>query len=289
METVDQCPLCAHSTSHPFAEIVFHDRTVSNRICSRCGLVFQSPRMSAAEREFFYEGEYRRLYQGQEEPIPKDIATQSKRARSLLAFLDGRVENIGRHLDIGCSAGILLQSVRERYGADIVGVEPGNLYRDYAARHGIDVFPSLDALRETSPASFDFISMAHVLEHLPDPVGTLVDLRHNYLKPQGRLLLEVPNLYGHDSFEIAHLLAFSSHTLRQVLARAGYDVLTMQTHGRPRSRLIPLYISVLACPGDNPAKQVVPERFVAYKRRLGMFYRRIATRLSPSSAWLPVE
>ncbi len=59
------------------------------------------------------------------------------------------------------------------------------------------------------------ISMFHVLEHLPDPVGYLSALRQKFLEPDGWLLIEVPNLYAHDCFEVAHLngLKITAHTM----------------------------------------------------------------------------
>lgn len=49
--------------------------------------------------------------------------------------------------------------------------------------------------------------MAHVLEHLPDPVEYLVPSLKNLIDPAGWHLIEVPNLYAHDSFRPAHLVA----------------------------------------------------------------------------------
>jgi len=79
----------------------------------------------------------------------------------------------------------------------------------------LTVYPSLDDLGQADGGRFDLVSMAHVLEHIPNPVEYLSDLRERYLTPDGWLLIEVPNLYAHDSFEIAHSIAFSSHTLRE--------------------------------------------------------------------------
>jgi SAM-dependent methyltransferase len=195
---------------------------------------------------------------------------------------------ITRHLDIGCSAGTLLEAFVNAYGCQPVGVEPGEAYRNYAAGRKLTVYPSLEALEDTGEAPFDFISLAHVLEHLPDPVQSLAGLREKWLVPQGHLLVEVPNLYCHDSFEVAHLVSYSPQTLTQTLTRAGYRIIHLWTHGRPRSRLLPLYITALAVPGELPASQDVhPERWVALKRRAGLLHRGLLSRLLPRQAWLP--
>jgi SAM-dependent methyltransferase len=284
--TVQNCPLCSGNQSSLFDQRNFRDLVVINRLCSRCGLVFQSPRMPDKELAAFYEQEYRQLYQGSPEPGARDLAIQRQRAESLVAFSRGRIAAVSRHLDIGCSAGLLLEQFQSAYGCQPTGIEPGNDYRSYAQAKGLTAYPSLDALRASNPGQFDLISLAHVLEHLPNPVEFLEGLRRDLLAPEGRLLVEVPNLYAHDSFEVAHLVAFSRFTLTQVLKKAGYEITGYLEHGRPRSRIIPLYISIIAKP-STASYTLVPERGVRQKRKWGLFHRRLVTRLLPRLAWLP--
>ena len=109
----------------------------------------------------------------------------------------------------------------------------------------------------------------------------------------GWLLIETPNLYGHDCFEVAHLVSFSPHTLKQVLQQAGFQIQIQITHGRPRSELIPLYITALAKgimnTGGWEKPNIEPENGVRRKRQMAMLRRRVVTRLSPRKAWLPVD
>jgi len=289
-DPVPYCPLCGSTHSKFFDERPFRDLRVINRLCAICGLVYQSPHMDEAELAAFYTAEYRRLYQGQEGPDPKDLKVQRGRAEALLKFAQPYLSSVQRHLDIGCSAGLLLQAFLKAYHCAIAGVEPGEAYRQYACQQGLSVFASLDELKADRPERFDLISLAHVLEHLPEPTHSLADLRQNLLAPGGALLIEVPNLYAHDSFEVAHLISYSPHTLRQTLTQAGFAIVAMETHGRPRSRLLPLYITVLARPQETPSSSaILPESNVALKRRLGMLRRRLLTRLFPRQAWLPLE
>ena len=287
-EKVQNCPLCKTEHSRLFDSRSFHGKKVVNRICQSCGLVFQSPRMTAEEADAFYQAEYRRMYQGVEGPIARDFSTQTARAASLYGFVRPFVPAITSHLDIGCSTGLILQHFKEKYGCLPAGIEPGQAYRDYARQHGLAVYASLEELRKNVKERFTLISMSHVLEHLPDPVGYLADLRETLLDPQGWLLLEVPNLYAHDSFETAHLVSYSAHTLVQVLEKAGYQVTKIEEHGRPRSSLLPLYITLLARPNGQIAGAftIRPEKFVAFKRWAGMFRRRIVEKGLPGRAWL---
>jgi 2-polyprenyl-3-methyl-5-hydroxy-6-metoxy-1,4-benzoquinol methylase len=287
-ETVLHCPLCKSGQSRLFDNRTFHGRSVVNRICQDCGLVFQSPRMTEAESAAFYAEEYRVLNEGSIDPTTRNTTAQHARAESLLAFTQPIVEKVTRHLDIGCSMGILLQRFMENYHCQPVGIEPGEAHRARASKEGLTVYASLQELEKAGAGHFDLISLAHVLEHLPDPVGYLVHLQEVLMDPQGWLLLEVPNLYAHDSFEVAHLVSFSKHTLFQTIEQAGFEVLKMEQHGRPRSAVLPLYITLLTRKRTtySRSQDIRKEKQVHLKRQIGMSRRRILEMLMPSRAWL---
>jgi 2-polyprenyl-3-methyl-5-hydroxy-6-metoxy-1,4-benzoquinol methylase len=290
-ETLQACPLCNSPESQLFDQRQFKGKTVTNRVCRNCGLVYQSPRMTAEELADYYERQYRLEYQGGEDPNQKDLVTQRARAASLTAFVKDSLSSVTRHLDIGSSAGLLLKQFQMAYQNQARGVEPGEAYRKYAEESGLTVYPSLEALEQAGEGRFDLISMAHVLEHIPDPVAYLAHLRTNLLADTGHLLIEVPNLYAHESFETAHMVSYSAHSLEQVLQKAGFVVEKLEAHGRPRSEVIPLYLTALAHPASqaNADFQPVPERRVASKRKLGMLRRRLLTKLMPVKAWHPVQ
>jgi SAM-dependent methyltransferase len=188
---------------------------------------------------------------------------------------------------------LLLQAVRSGYGCESVGVEPGLAYREASQKAGVKVYPRLEDLPREGEGRFDLVSLIHVLEHMPDPVGVLAHLRQDWLAPGGWLLVEVPDLYCHDCFEVAHLASFSSHTLAQVLRKAGYRLLAVRKHGQPRSRILPLYMTLLAqpLPKDETSAfaAVKPESSVRLKRRCGLARRQVLERLLPTLAWQPVK
>ncbi len=259
--------------------------------CERCGLVFQSMDESQAVDPDFYAETYRKVYQESAAPTAKDLWVQSKRAAHLLSLL--RVQNIlnpQRVLDVGASAGVLLGAFQKVLGSDVMGVEPGDAYRAYAEGQGIPMTASLEALISTNPQRFDLITMMHVLEHLPDPVETLRKLRTELLAEDSYLLLEVPNFYGHDSYELAHLVCYTPHTLRETLRQGGFRVVKVWRHGVPRSARLNLYLTVLAQPlsDTHEIAPVKPERFVVLKRQAGMLYRRGIQKILPHQAWLPL-
>ncbi len=287
---ITQCALCHHQQSVLLDQRSFRGTDILNHVCSGCGMVYQSPQLSETEQKAFYEEEYRQVYQGSAGPNAKDLSIQKARADSLLEFMRSNGIKPRRHLDIGCSAGLLLQKFQEAFQDQPTGIEPGNAYREHARSLGLGIFQSLEELNASQPEQFDFISMAHVLEHIPQPVEYLKDLKDQWLSADGWLLIEVPNLYGHDCFEIAHSISYSPHTLDQVLQQAGYETVVSQVHGKPRSLILPLYLTILARPSQtNPSHPPVPEKRVRWKRKTAMLKRRVLTRLYPRKAWLPVS
>ncbi len=286
-----KCLLCKSEEKKIFEKVKSFGYPLTYYQCTNCGLIYQNVEESVASDPAFYQDTYRKIYQADVNPTAKDIWVQQKRAEFLVNLLHSyKLERINEILDIGASTGLLLKGFQQALSCDVMGVEPGDAYRQYAEKQGIKMYSSIDDLTKNSNRKFDLVSMSHVLEHLPNPTATLTDIREKLLAEKGHLLIEVPNFYGHDSFELAHLTCFTPHTLQETLNHAGYRVVTMVRHGMPRSSLLNLYITVLAAPVPDQEKilEFTPDRFVRFKRRLSMFYRRIVQKFLPKKAWLPL-
>jgi len=286
------CPLCHSTENEVFSNAESFGFPLVYYVCQTCGLVFQDVKTAKAADPKFYEETYRKIYQSTEEPTAKDLRQQRLRAEHLVSFLRAnRADHPRRVLDVGASSGLLLETFRDTLRTEVVGVEPGKAYRALAESKGIQVFESLDVLRESQTERFSLVTLIHVLEHLEDPVGELKKIKTDLLHPEGWLLLEVPNFYAHDSFELAHLSCFTEHTLTETVKKAGYRVVTTKLHGWPRSETLGLYTTLLAKP-DPMAKDdylVLPEKQVKLKRQVGMLKRKILTKLNPAKTWLPLE
>jgi SAM-dependent methyltransferase len=152
-------------------------------------------------------------------------------------------------LDIGCNLGSFLAALRDRTGCSVVGLEPAPTPAQYAREHfHLDVREAYleDVVDSLTPASFDVITLWHVLEHLWAPRRAL-QIIHSLLKPGGTLIVEVPNfddplrrVFGGFWSHIdvpRHLLHFTPRTLRNLLEGAGFTVETLQCDGtfRPYS------------------------------------------------------
>ena len=284
------CPICGSGDWRPFESLNRDGDRVDYRLCNNCGTVYQSPRMSDKALDAYYLSYYVTEHQRAESVTDKELRVQARRARHLSTQISREVPTISRHLDIGSSTGRLMEAIQAAYQCVTVGIEPAQVYRSYCASRGLQVYPELSALKEVNEDRFDLITMVHVLEHLTDPVGYLIELRGRWLSPGGALVVEVPNLFGHFSLERPHLLCFHAATLRRALWASGYRTRRIVRHGAPRSRLIPLYLTALAepAPDRGDARVRTSARTVMLRRRGSMAWHRLATRLAPGWAWLPL-
>jgi hypothetical protein len=287
MKFVDRCCICKSRNHRLFEQAMDDGAALRYMICENCGTIFQSPRMSSEELNAFYTKGYRTHAQETEEPTNKDLIMQRERARHTLSLLTPTVKNVERHLDIGSSSGAFLQAIQAAYHNVSVGIEPGDIYRSFSKRQGLTIYSSLSEMaKDTAP--FDLVSMMHVLEHLPDPLHYLRTLRDEYTIPQGYLLIEVPNLFEHQAFELGHLFAFTPSTLQEAVRQAGFDVLWTTTHGSFRSPILKLFITLLARVPDEPHHQSTIKSKplgIKLRRRMGILKRKLFTKYLPDWTW----
>jgi SAM-dependent methyltransferase len=135
-----------------------------------------------------------------------------------------------RVLDIGCGRGQLLRAFRQA-GCDVTGTE----FFDDACRFAREVLHipvKVGLLHEINftDASFDVVTMWHVLEHVSDPRPTLAEVER-ILRPGGVFMVAVPN-FGSPEARLTkaswfhldmprHLSHHTPATLAESLGQAG--------------------------------------------------------------------
>ncbi len=140
----------------------------------------------------------------------------------------------GAVLDVGCATGSFLRHARAE-GWEIAGVEVAEFARQRAESDlGVGIAGSLDELPEQ--ARFDVVTLHHVVEHLPEPLAFLRQIRP---RARRRLLVEVPNfaslasrVHGplwRDLRPEQHVYHYVPSTLRRLVEAAGYSVVRVYT------------------------------------------------------------
>jgi methionine biosynthesis protein MetW len=159
-------------------------------------------------------------------------------------IISALVPHGARVLDVGCGTGALSVVLRDVNRADVTGIEPDAARAALARERGLDVITGvLSHDRHRTLGSFDAVIYADVLEHLTDPLSELITAAP-FVKPNGLVIVSVPNIahwsvryellrgrfrytpYG--ILDATHLRFFTEATIRQVMAEAGLDVVSVQ-------------------------------------------------------------
>lgn len=110
---------------------------VQTVICKNCGLMMTNPRMTQDAYNLFYDSEYRKIYLGVESA--NDVgdnffASRKKRGEVIAEFVGNKVgRDIKSVLEIGCSAGAILEAFKEK-GCKVKGIDLGGEYIEYGKK-----------------------------------------------------------------------------------------------------------------------------------------------------------
>lgn len=139
-------------------------------------------------------------------------------------------------LDVGCGSGDFIGRMQQ-LGWRVRGVEVDATAVEIARGRGLDVH--LGDLASMPPdQTFDVITLAHVIEHVHDPVG-LLRRCGSLLGERGRLVMTTPNgvSWGHRRFgrdwlsldSPRHLHVFNRSAMRRALGEAGLEPEALDT------------------------------------------------------------
>ncbi|WP_456438938.1 class I SAM-dependent methyltransferase [Psychroserpens sp.] len=138
-----------------------------------------------------------------------------------------------RLLDIGCGTGDFLKVAKDN-NWHVSGIEPNPKARTIANQKTDDSVFDIEQLLKFDKHSFDVITLWHVLEHLPK-LENHITVFESLLKPNGRLVIAVPNYKSYDAnyykkhwaaFDVPrHLWHFSQKAISKLVQKKGMDVL----------------------------------------------------------------
>ena len=253
------CPICDTEDR----TVLHEDDGWSMTKCGGCGLVYQNPRLTmdhlrevdydgvTQERESFFGRDLDRT--GLEDWLSQPLAAYEAGVAAVDAQRDPEAPR-GVWLDVGASTGALLVAAKNA-GYEPTGVELGSgQVRVCREVHGFDVRHATLGEAAFPDAHADVISYRHVLEHVHDVRGDLAEAKR-VLKPDGHLLIEVPN-YGGVRYSLGrlrktigltkefwqrlnvpeHIYYFTIDSLRQLLALEGFEVIWWGTYGKTRRK-----------------------------------------------------
>ncbi len=214
-----KCLICGEPTCY---DGVQHFRRTTRWFrCDECDFAQVDPMPSTEELSRYYaSGEYRReMYRTSPQhkqrldmigPTPLDLDAERQRGESWLRYL----RPARRHLDIGSSIGTMIDLYADALDIEeSVGVEPGLWGRGYGA------YRDLSEVEGT----FDLVTCFHVLEHVPDPMSFL-----RQIKPlvTGQLAVEVPA----NQRVWPHVTAWAYRSAQKAMGLAGLPAKLVDLH-----------------------------------------------------------
>ena len=222
VETVPCCPLCAHPRYREVSRVCHRGGTefLTTARCNACGFVFrrQRPVKNWFSRAFA-DRERLQSQQGVSALNPEIEQERYHRYLQLgrmLATENATCGGLRTVLDIGCGPGTGLKAFQD-VGFDATGVDEDNTRARHGLALGLDIAVTpWESYRP--PTKYDFITCLHSIEHFHDP-RCLLDRLRDWLKPGGKLVIEVPNLKHFvtdwtDALYLAHMANYTPSTLR---------------------------------------------------------------------------
>ena len=219
------CDLCGSNLK----QYLFNKHNFDYVKCLSCGLVYVTPRLIEQEIEKIYSVHYEKKHRD----TNSSQSSSRKRCKKLLNKVDSYRKN-NRILEVGCFEGSLL-AVAKSENWEVFGTEISEPAINFAERnYGIKVHKGPVKAAQFPGAFFDAIILRDVIEHLPNPKGTLYEL-NRVLRPEGLLYIWTPNF---DSFTRKFLLGsnwgavifpwhlhyFTPGTIKRLLNATGFEV-----------------------------------------------------------------
>jgi len=153
--------------------------------CSDCGYVFDNPRPNEQTITRFYS------QRGKYDSWVRDAAARDALWKRRLKMLL-RYHAPGNLLDVGTGIGQFLHHARAHF-TEVAGTEISeSAVRIAGERYGLEIQQRRIEELRLPDASFDNVTLFHVLEHVPEP-ARLMRRCHQLLRPGGIAVIAVPN------------------------------------------------------------------------------------------------
>lgn len=250
-----KCPLCNSEDTGAWLQVPDYFLTGEKFElvrCSNCGFLFTQDHPDIEEIGRYYESADYISHNDSAGGISASmyrIAREFmlKRKRKMVCRVSGLDK--GSILDIGSGTGHFL-SVMKNGGWQVKGTEINDKAREFSkTEFGLEVLPPVN-IGSLPSASFDAISLWHVLEHFQDPFTYASEIKR-LLKPGGVCLIALPNCSSFDAgfYKISwaaydvprHLWHFTPATFKLFAEKNGFIIRSV--------RALPLdvfYISILS-------------------------------------------
>jgi 2-polyprenyl-3-methyl-5-hydroxy-6-metoxy-1,4-benzoquinol methylase len=249
MKSLSHCPVCqSQNIAYSYTGLTNRNPAEGKEWpifqCGDCNHAFMNPQPDWSDLEPYYSESYEPYDANHGSTLNGDQETISEAERQgewrhIQLPIAGK-----RVLDVGCGGGYFLRIARE-LGAVTQGVEPSDAGSTQTRQQGLAVFKGMltDYIAsDTCTQNFDIITSSHVVEHVPNPVETLREMK-SILATSGYIWIAVPNAQCYFSRELGrnwhshdlpyHLQQFSLQSLAKAGELAGLHLRRQYTYSLP--------------------------------------------------------
>lgn len=258
---LEQCPICGASSFEEAFSCV--DNFVSKETyqvvkCPTCGFLCTQDVPDAAHIGSYYQSDEYISHSDTKKGVMNSLYHYARQfmltQKAQLVERTQKPDSDKRLLEVGSGTGYFAHTMDIR-GWRVTGVEPSDSGRQQAKElfqldlRPTDILDNRSSTEYPKANSFDAIALWHVLEHIPN-LNERMEQFHEWLQPDGRLVLAVPN---HASFDAQHygadwaaydtprhLWHFDAQTMEQLAKKHGFVMESM--HPMP---LDAFYVSML--------------------------------------------
>jgi SAM-dependent methyltransferase len=160
--------------------------------------------------------------------------------------------HINTVLDIGCSTGTLGEDIKNKYNAEVTGIEVDEISAQLAEnkidRVILGNIENLNLVDHISYGYFDCIIFADILEHLINPWKVLSEILP-FLSKKGVVIASIPNIRHYSTFvslifdkkwpynergihEINHLRYFTYRNIMDLFQFSGFEIIKVNRNYR---------------------------------------------------------
>jgi SAM-dependent methyltransferase len=181
LEEVPLCNLCGGAQAVEVSRSDRYGFPARSELCSGCGLVRLSPRLTREGYATFYRSVYRPLvsaYHGRLIDANTVRDDQQAYAAELVEYLRETLpQGPGTTLDIGGSTGVVAAAMGVAFGARATVADPAPDELAHAAAAGMETIEGFAEDLDLGDRTFDLVLLCQTIDHLLDVSATLHSLR----------------------------------------------------------------------------------------------------------------
>lgn len=195
------CPICGGKEFELFMEtkdFMITKESFSLVSCKSCNFIFTNPIPDKNEISRYYKSEDYVSHSSSKKGLINTVYNVVRKftLKQKVGWIK-KYAQTGSLLDVGCGTGHFLKAAQDA-GYEALGLEPDEEARGFARKENeVNVHP-IENLYHLDVASYDVITMWHVLEHVYELKEDLAQIE-KLLKSNGTLFIAVPNCGSQDA------------------------------------------------------------------------------------------